>query len=319
MMDHAASRESASHSTTPQISLLKLPREIILQIVQGYLEHESLENFANCCKDVRHISNSILASHLALKRKFNTLAAGDLEDYKLKPPSNHSPHLASLIANVLHNKDISRYTRRLILGPTVDSDNPDYCEESCAEEEAICVLQKNKEALRAQVTCVPGFQTLEGWLDKVYNGERHVIGQRPFYNSTLLELLPHLQELVLVGQAARHVPFGIEDYIEVCIAPIEEELFQEFPNQAMPSGLQNLKKVNLVGIPRCGISVSAVFTRWPFSPICKHCMDTLWVTRASLQLTMIMVREILRISVSPPVKWTHEISLFSFSPANQTA
>lgn len=68
-----------------QSSLLKLPREIILQVVQGYLEHQSLENFANCCRDLCYISNPILDPHLALKRKFNTLAAGDLENFRLKP------------------------------------------------------------------------------------------------------------------------------------------------------------------------------------------------------------------------------------------
>ncbi|KAL8884388.1 MAG: hypothetical protein Q9215_007549 [Flavoplaca cf. flavocitrina] len=139
-MDYATSRESAPHSTASQNSLLKLPREIILQIVQGYHEHESLENFASCGIDDRYIPNSILAPHLALKRKFNTLAAGDLEDYELKPPSNHSPHLASLIADVLHDKNVSHYARKFNLGPTADSDDPYYCEEDFPEEEAVNLL-----------------------------------------------------------------------------------------------------------------------------------------------------------------------------------
>ena len=86
MMNHATSMESALHSTVPQCNLLKLPKEIVLHIVGGYVEHERLENFPNCCKDVRYISNPFLAPHLALKRKFNTLAAGDFEDYGSSRP-----------------------------------------------------------------------------------------------------------------------------------------------------------------------------------------------------------------------------------------
>lgn len=237
------------YSLTHGSELLCLPNEIILQIVQGCLEHEDLENFSNCCKHVRCVSASVLASHFDLKKKFSTLAAGDLEGYGLKGHQRYSPHLASLIVDVLHNADIARYARKLILGPTIDSDNWYYCEDNFAEDDAIRLLQDNREALRACVTCLPRDQTLDGWTDEVCNGDLHCPGQGPFYNSILLDLLPHLQVLVLAGQAARHVPFGVEDYIEVCTGSFEGDVFPRWRDQKLPSALNSLREVTLVGSP----------------------------------------------------------------------
>lgn len=71
----------------------------------------------------------------------------------------------------------------------------------------LCLPRRNKDALRAMITCVPAVQMLKSWLDRVCSGEIRVPGKGPFYNTILLDLLPYLQGLVPVDEAARHVPF----------------------------------------------------------------------------------------------------------------
>ncbi|KAL8852003.1 MAG: hypothetical protein Q9221_003108 [Calogaya cf. arnoldii] len=241
-------KQSLSCTATHCPRLLRLHNEVILLIVKN-LEHEDLENFCVCCKDIRYVSASVRASHLALKKEFSRLAAGDLEGFGLFGFPRHSSHTATLIFDALHNADIPRYARELILGPTFDSDNPYYCEENFPEEEAIHLLQQNREVLRARVTCVRWHQTLDDWVDEVCNGELRMLGHGPFYSSILLDLLPHLQELVLVGTAARHGPLGVEEYIEAYTGPFEGDIFPESRNQKLPLALTSLKKVTLRGCP----------------------------------------------------------------------
>ena len=122
-IDHATSRKSAPYSTNSQSNLLKLPQEIILQMVQGYLEHEGPRDFRRLLqrRPLHRQSHFVLPS--CLEEKVQYARCWRSREFRLTPPSSHSPHLTSLIADVLHGKDISHYARRLIFGPTDDWDD----------------------------------------------------------------------------------------------------------------------------------------------------------------------------------------------------
>ncbi|KAL8828833.1 MAG: hypothetical protein Q9170_006429 [Blastenia crenularia] len=92
-------------SAHPPISLLSLPYEILLRIIEHEIHHTDLDALALCSKMIFFLVQPARKKHLLNKRRFTTISIGDLhlENGDDQPMVLNEEHLASALRDLLYN------------------------------------------------------------------------------------------------------------------------------------------------------------------------------------------------------------------------
>ncbi|KAL8679830.1 MAG: hypothetical protein Q9224_007001 [Gallowayella concinna] len=186
-----------------------------------------------------------MAAHLGLKRRFSTIATGDLSNHRLESRVCAFRHPVELLVAMLRNGDIARYARKLIIGPTMrpeepSSDSQDEDEDEDEEGAAVGLFIKNSVLLRPLFPSVPSHFSDDRWVDDVFENESAL------YYSMPLELLPRVEKLELIDCAADHVPNQIHDCLMYFLQPVENEGPSLNILKTMLPALNNLKHITVI-------------------------------------------------------------------------
>ncbi|KAL8805758.1 MAG: hypothetical protein Q9182_001791 [Xanthomendoza sp. 2 TL-2023] len=102
----------------PHCTLLSLPTETLLQIIEHELHHKNLENFALCSKATFELSRSARAKHLEKKRKFSTFVVGDTHVYSREDDYTVPPNVHPILSlrDFLADETAIEYCRILKMG-----------------------------------------------------------------------------------------------------------------------------------------------------------------------------------------------------------
>ncbi|KAL8814854.1 MAG: hypothetical protein Q9223_005963 [Gallowayella weberi] len=151
------------------------------------------------------------------------------------------------MVDILHNDDIPRYAKKLIIGPTIHperlySDSFDEDREEAAKD----LFRQNLKLLRPLFPLVPSHFSDNRWLVEVFHD-----GCGLYYSMPLV-LLPRVDELELIDSAAKYVPGHIESYLWRFHHTLKIESPFFTPCRSLPPAINNLKRITLTCRPAYG-------------------------------------------------------------------
>lgn len=73
------------------LTFLSLPNEILLGVVEN-LQFEDIESVTQACKHIRELASKLLSRHLSRKRRFTTVAVGQIQVCKWSGDFAFGPH-----------------------------------------------------------------------------------------------------------------------------------------------------------------------------------------------------------------------------------
>ncbi|KAL8827168.1 MAG: hypothetical protein Q9170_007126 [Blastenia crenularia] len=119
-------------NSSPNLQLVGLPKEVLLQIIERYLEHDDLENFSMCCKHIHCLSKSALTIHLSLKQKYTTILLGDAVSQPSIGHFGFGLYPARFLVDAMRNEDTYGYVRHIVAGNCQPSEHIDQATEDAA-------------------------------------------------------------------------------------------------------------------------------------------------------------------------------------------
>lgn len=102
-------QDPKSESAT-MFSLLRLPRELILHMIEHSLHHEDLENFAMSSKAMFELSRIARARHLEAKSRYHTFSGGEHD-----PSHGDAGHPVRAMCRLLQANEFNQYCKVLQL------------------------------------------------------------------------------------------------------------------------------------------------------------------------------------------------------------
>ncbi|KAL8727653.1 MAG: hypothetical protein Q9166_005889 [cf. Caloplaca sp. 2 TL-2023] len=229
--------------------LTALPDELLLPIIR-YLKHGDLGNFSGCCKHVHRVSDAAMTQHLQNKRHYLAVAVGDMSyDYENISPGQHP---VTLIMKALDDDGPAEYNKELTIG---DTSVFKYKGKPTGRREKwrLGRLRSRIDSIRPRLTFIPYHHSLDTWAE-------WLIAREPNYIILLMDLLPSMERLKLVGSSARDVPYFIEYVVKSTVSSMNAADTPFTMTSKIPPALRFLKEVTLVGLQGFDVELRRLYS-----------------------------------------------------------
>ena len=181
-------------------SLTQLPNELIVRVID-HVSPADIEPLALCNKTIRTLATKALERHEQLKKKYNTITLGDVDEYQYTNDNDRyyvfDERSLSLIADVFGDHDIAYYPAELSLGPDDIFDNPGNPSTLCNEDDLAKYQTLSSRVLPHWNDFISGFSLLR----EEEKGDWHHVLQTSDSKcaamALLLILLPNIRHLTL--------------------------------------------------------------------------------------------------------------------------
>lgn len=175
-------------------SLLDLPNEVLLKIIEEETRHKDFENLTLCCKELYTLAARARAKHLQTKRKFATFIVGDLHLYNglEEPVVPREVHPVFALQELLAHQDVAvEYCRTLKLGGVTSAGYVTGQYDADVTDEAFTITQKLAPQLKALTEQEP-FADTDEWFERQLEGVcclPYAVPLTFLHNITALELV----------------------------------------------------------------------------------------------------------------------------------